>query len=181
MHVIRSEPLPLVVLEPPDYALLLTYYLENRDHLAPWEPARDEAYYAPASVRDLVAERYRQYEDKAALHLCAIDGGRMVAECNFTNIVRGPFQACNLGFSVAKEREGRGVMTVVVKQGVEVMFSDYGLHRIEANYMPRNVRSPRVLDRCGFVREGFAPAYLKIAGQWEDHVLTALVNTRDGG
>ncbi len=23
----------------------------------------------------------------------------MVGECNFTNIVRGPFQACHLGFS----------------------------------------------------------------------------------
>ena len=67
-------------------------------------------------------------------------------------------------------------MTAVVNQGVEIMFSDYGLHRIEANYMPCNLRSPRVLERCGFVREGFARAYLKIAGQWEDHVLTALVN-----
>ena len=179
MHVICSEPLPLAVLEPPDYALLHAYHLENRDHLTPWEPARDESYYAAASMRDLVAERHRQYEQKTALHLCAIDDGVMVAECNFTNIVRGPRQACNLGFSVAKAREGRGTMTAVVKQGIEIMFSEYGLHRIEANYMPRNARSPRVLERCGFVREGFARAYLKIAGQWEDHVLTALVNTSD--
>ncbi|MCY4013932.1 MAG: hypothetical protein OXG82_14595 [Gammaproteobacteria bacterium] len=114
MHVIRSERLPLVVLEPPDYALLQTYYLENKDHLAPWEPARDEAYYAAASMRDLVAQRHRHYEQQTALHLCAIDDGRMVAECNFTNIVRGPLQACNLGFSVAKAREGRGIMTALV-------------------------------------------------------------------
>lgn len=181
MHLIRSGPLPLVVLEPTDYALLQAYYLENKDHLAPWEPARDESYYAAASMRDLVTERHRQYQEKTAVHLCAIDDGRMVAECNFTNIVRGPFQACNLGFSVAKEREGCGIMTGVVEQGIQIMFSEYRLHRIEASYMPRNVRSPRVLERCGFVREGFARAYLKIAGQWEDHVLTALVNTRDGG
>lgn len=179
MRLIRSVPLPLVVLEPPDSALLQTYYLENKDHLGPWEPARDESYYAASSMRDLVAERLRQYEKKAALHLCAIDDGRMVAECNFTNIVRGPLQACNLGFSVAKAREGRGIMTGVVKQGIEIMFSEYGLHRIEANYMPRNLRSPRVLERCGFVREGLARAYLEIAGQWEDHVLTALVNTSE--
>ena len=61
MHLIRSEPLPFVVLEPPDYALLETYYLENKDHLAPWEPARDESYYAATSMSDLVAERHRQY------------------------------------------------------------------------------------------------------------------------
>ena len=40
--------------------------------------------------------------------------------CNFTNIVRGPFQACTLGFSVAKAREGEGLMTTVVERGVEI-------------------------------------------------------------
>ena len=176
MQTIRSEPLPLVVLEPPESALLRDYYLENKDHLGPWEPARDEAFYSAASMRNLVAERHRQFLQKTALHLCAMDDGRMVAECNFTNIVRGPFQACTLGFSVAKSKEGRGIMTTVVKQGTEIMFSEYGLHRIEANYMPRNARSPRVLERCGFVREGFAKAYLEINGKWEDHVLTSLTN-----
>ena len=176
MHVIRSEPLPLVVLEPRECALLQAYYLENKDHLAPWEPAREESYYSAASMRDLVVERHGQFLRKTALHLCAIDDERMVAECNFTNIVRGPFQACNLGFSLAKSREGCGIMTTVVEQGTQIMFSDYGLHRIEANYMPRNARSARVLERCGFVREGFAEAYLGINGKWEDHVLTSLTN-----
>ena len=103
----------------------------------------------------------------------------MMAECNFTNIVKGPFQACNLGYSVAKTREGHGIMTAVVKKGIEIMFKEYGLHRIMANYMPGNARSARLLERCGFVREGYAKAYLKIAGRWEDHVLTSLVNRND--
>ena len=42
--------------------------------------------------------------------------------------------------------------------------------------MPRNKRSERVLKRLGFAREGLAKSYLKIAGRWEDHVLTSLVN-----
>ena len=103
----------------------------------------------------------------------------MMAECNFTNIVKGPFQACNLGYAVAKTREGHGIMTAVVKKGIEIMFKEYGLHRIMANYMPGNARSARLLERCGFVREGYAKAYLKIAGRWEDHVLTSLVNRND--
>ena len=28
-----------------------------------------------------------------------------------------------------------------------------------------------VLTRAGFERIGFAPAYLKIAGKWQDHVM----------
>ena len=172
-----TTPLPLVVLEPSDSGTLHAYYGENREHLAPWEPRRDDAFYTPEHIRDLVAERYRAYVDCTSLHLCALDAdARMVAECNFTNVVRGPFEACTLGFSVAAASEGRGIMTAVVRKATEVVFAEYGLHRIMANYMPRNMASARVLEKCGFVREGFAKQYLRIAGRWEDHVLTALVN-----
>lgn len=51
-----------------------------------------------------------------------------------------------------------------------------GFHRIMANVMPGNRRSARVLKSLGFRIEGRAKAYLLIAGRWEDHVLTSLVN-----
>jgi len=43
-----------------------------------------------------------------------------------------------------------------------------------------------VLRRLGFVPQGYARDYLRIDGEWRDHVLTALVNARwsegaDGG
>lgn len=177
MQVLSLEPLDLVVLQPQDFEILRTYYTENKEHLAPWEPLRDRFYYSAENMRAVVADRYRQYLDHTALHICALNTeGTMVAACNFTNIVRGPLQACTLGFSVAKASEGHGIMTAVAKKGIAIMFAEYGLHRVMANYMPRNTRSPRVLEKCGFVWEGFAKRYLKIAGQWEDHVLTSLTN-----
>jgi ribosomal-protein-alanine N-acetyltransferase len=33
-----------------------------------------------------------------------------------------------------------------------------------------------VLERNGFVRSGVAPAYLSIAGRWQDHALYQLIN-----
>lgn len=42
--------------------------------------------------------------------------------------------------------------------------------------MPANERSARLLARLGFERKGYARAYLKIAGRWEDHILTARIN-----
>ena len=42
--------------------------------------------------------------------------------------------------------------------------------------MPANVKSERLLRTLGFEREGYARAYLKIAGQWKDMVLNALIN-----
>lgn len=43
--------------------------------------------------------------------------------------------------------------------------------------MPRNKRSLRVLEKCGFREEGLARSYLKINGVWEDHV--HMVRLRD--
>ncbi|BBN52682.1 hypothetical protein TRE132_08070 [Pseudomonas chlororaphis subsp. aurantiaca] len=56
------------------------------------------------------------------------------------------------------------------------MFDELKLHRIMANYIPDNQRSAALLERLGFEREGYARAYLQIAGRWQDHVLTARVN-----
>lgn len=75
--------------------------------------------------------------------------------------------------------QGQGLMYEVAQVGITYMFDTQGLHRIMANHMPANVRSEQLLRRLGFAREGYARAYLKIAGQWQDHVLNALVNTKD--
>ena len=102
MRRVVTAPFPLVVLEPPDSETLRAYYSENREHLAPWEPRRDPSFYTPEQVRKLVADRYREYVDGRSLHLCVLDvDGKMMAECSFTNIVRGPFRAYTLGDPVS--------------------------------------------------------------------------------
>ncbi len=60
-------------------------------------------------------------------------------------------------------------------------FEQLGLHRIMANHLPRNVRSERLLASLGFEREGYARAYLKIAGVWEDPILRTLINPGENG
>ena len=56
------------------------------------------------------------------------------------------------------------------------MFQQQQMHRIMANYMPNNLRSGNVLKRLGFEREGYAKDYLRINGQWQDHILTSLLS-----
>jgi len=54
------------------------------------------------------------------------------------------------------------------------VFESLRLHRVQANHLPENLRSARLLQRLGFRVEGSAHAYLFINGAWRDHVLTAL-------
>ena len=100
----------------------------------------------------------------------------MIGSCNFGNIVKGIFQACHLGYSIAKKHEGQGLMAEALQAGIDYIFETRGLHRIMANHVPGNLRSARLLEKLGFEREGYARAYLKIGGKWEDHVLNALIN-----
>lgn len=45
-----------------------------------------------------------------------------------------------------------------------------------ANYTPSNIRSEKLLTKLGFEKEGLAKSYFKIAGSWQDHVLTSKIN-----
>lgn len=169
----------MTLLQPDNAHLLWAYRARNDAHLSPWEPVRNPADGTLEESCQRVAARSAQaYADGLAVHFIATDpqSGAMVAGCNFTNVVRGIFQACHLGYSVDQAWQGQGLAHEVVQAGIAYMFETQGLHRIMANHMPANVRSEKLLRRLGFEREGYARAYLKIAGEWQDHVLNALIN-----
>jgi [ribosomal protein S5]-alanine N-acetyltransferase len=63
-----------------------------------------------------------------------------------------------------------------VADAVGIAFGQLGLHRLQAATLLHNARSQRVLRRNGFRPFAIAPDYLKIADQWQDHVLFHLVN-----
>lgn len=160
-----------------DAPLLLRYRLENRTHLAPWEPLRESDYYTlDHCVRTIVDSRECARLDRG-YPLLVFDRheSAVLATCTFANIVRGAFQACHLGYGIAASMQGQGLMREVLEAGIAWAFGELDLHRIMANYLPRNERSAKLLASLGFEREGYARRYLRIAGVWEDHVLTARV------
>jgi ribosomal-protein-alanine N-acetyltransferase len=164
-----------------DAEALLAFQIENRAHLQPWEPLRADEFYTLQAAEQRLAVMEQQTTNGSALHLLLRGRltGAVLGECNFTNIVRGPFQACFLGFSIGSRYEGRGLMHEALSAAIDHVFGQYRLHRIMANHRPENLRSGRLLTKLGFEREGLARAYLKINGTWADHVLTSRINPRD--
>ena len=112
-----------------------------------------------------------------SLLVFGIAEARSIATFSLTNIVCGPFQACHPGYGIAAHWQGYGLMHEVLEAGIAWAFDVLGLHRVMANYMPRNDRSARLLARLGFECEGHARDYLTIAGRWEDHVITAKIRS----
>jgi ribosomal-protein-alanine N-acetyltransferase len=175
---IHTERCILMLLQAPDAALLAAFCEQNRSRLAPWEPIRDARFYTLEACAERIRAANQAFSGGHGVSFAVLDpsSGRMIASCNFNNIVRGMFQACHMGYSVAGAHEGRGLMFEAAQAGIDYMFTEMKLHRIMANHLPSNQRSARLLQKLGFEHEGLARAYLKIAGKWEDHVLNALVN-----
>lgn len=161
-----------------DAAILLDYYAQNRAHLQPWEPLRTEDFYTLASIQVRLAIAIAQMTARASVQLLFFgrESGALIGTCDFSNIMFGVFQACHLGFSVSANSQGHGYMREGVGCAITEMFSRFDLHRIMANHRPENVRSANLLHSLGFEREGLARSYLKINGEWTDHVLTSKLN-----
>lgn len=162
-----------------DAPVLADLLRANRDFLAPWEPVRSEHYFTVEGQRaDLRAALERHDNGTALPHVILDAPDRVVGRITLNEIVRGPFQSCSLGYWVSAAANGRGLATAAVSEIMRVAFEELGLHRVQAGTLLHNVRSQRVLERNGFVRFGMAPAYLKIAGKWQDcdlyQVLTSL-------
>ncbi|WP_236191662.1 ribosomal protein S5-alanine N-acetyltransferase [Pseudomonas pharyngis] len=174
------QHLTLAVLDPDQAPLESAFYQRNQRHLAPWSPIRTTDYFSTEQIRRRLEIQASAFEAGLAVHMALLtpDGEQMIGACNFSGIIRGAFQACYLGYHIDEAHQGKGLMQEALEAAIAYMFVTQNLHRIMANYIPGNERSARLLERLGFEREGYAKAYLNIAGRWQDHVLTARVNPR---
>jgi ribosomal-protein-alanine N-acetyltransferase len=152
---------------------LADLYARQRAFLAPFEPARGDAFYTRPGQRARLADLVRRRQADAGYpFVITVDGG-IVGMAGLSNVVRAAFQSANLGYWVAREYNGRGVATGAIGLVLGEAFGRIGLHRVEAGTLVDNVGSQRVLLRNGFRTIGLSRAYLEIGGRWRDHILFA--------
>ena len=177
---IESERLLLTMPGPEAAKRQLSYFANNREHLAHWSPPNPPGFYSEEFWRWRLAENRSEYVADRSMRLSILlrgdPAGTVIGTANFSEIVRGPLQACFLGYSIDHRHQGRGLMKEALRAAIPHAFSRLNLHRIGANYVPTNERSGRLLRSLGFVVEGYARDYLYIDGAWRDHILTALTN-----
>lgn len=158
---------------------LAEFFRRNEQHLAPWDPPRPAGIMEGEFWQSECERAVEDYEDGAVVRWVLRlreDPHRIIGRVNYTQIARGPFQSCMLGYAIDAAHQGRGLMHEALEATIEHIFTVLRLHRIQANYVPENHRSGRLLERLGFAREGLAKNYLYINGAWRDHVLTARLN-----
>jgi [ribosomal protein S5]-alanine N-acetyltransferase len=181
-----SEPLPIVegdgvYLRAPqmsDYSEWTTLREASRAFLTPWEPTWPSDDLSRSAFR----RRLRRYaEDQRAdtsyaFFLFRKSDDALVGGLTLANIRRGVAQAGSLGYWIGEPFARRGLMTGALHGLVPFAFGSLRLHRLEAACIPSNAASIRLLEKIGFVREGYAREYLCINGLWQDHLLFARLN-----
>ena len=179
---LETERLTVRLARPGMQASMARFLTENfPGHLDRWSPPVTTDFFTEAFWAERLGYAVDDYgADRAARFVLqprgAGAGGPIIGTCNYTNIVRGAFHACHLGYQVDRDHEGQGLMAEALRATNAFMFESMKLHRVMANFRPENERSRRLLERLGFVEEGFARAYLFIDGAWRDHVLTSLTH-----
>jgi len=148
----------------------------NREFLSPWQPVREPEFFTLDGQREAIKGMLRELERGVTIPHVIVNHDRIVGRVTLSNIVRGPFQSCTIGYWVSADAGGQGHATAAVAQMSGIAFGDLTLHRIEAGTLPSNTGSQRVLEHNGFERIGVARAYLKIAGRWQDHILYQLLD-----
>ena len=157
---------------PKDSSVLAELQVRSRAYLAPWEPVRSENYFSEAGqLADVEAALARYDRGEAVPFVIVDDDGALAGRLTLSGIIRGSFLSCAMGYWVAEERAGRGLATSAVEAATAHAFGTLGLHRVQAETLLSNTASQRVLCRNGFVQFGVAPKYLKIAGEWQDHLM----------
>ena len=149
----------------------------NITHLAPWRSTATELNLDYKTQINQWKQEFAEGRSiRFLLFLKDSSEEKIIGLCNFTQIFRGPFQACYLGYKIDANHEGKGLMSEALERAICYMFEEQKIHRLMASYMPSNKRSGKLLHKLGFIIEGLAKDYLLVNDQWEDHVLTSLTN-----
>ena len=152
------------------------YYTTNREFLQPWSPTFNEDMFSAREWEDSIPIIRGEFASGRSARFCLFHEGELIGVANLTAITRSPSYSGILGYTLCQSAQGQGYMREGLLPVIEFAFKHRNLHRVNANYMPHNQRSGRLLKSLGFQVEGYSRDYLLIDGVWQDHVLTSLRN-----
>lgn len=146
----------------------------NRGHLAPWLPWAADQELAGTENYMRTAEEKRERGE--ALDCAVVVDGR-IAGCAGFPIIESHAHVGIIGYWLAKEYEGRGLVTRAVDALIDHAFGELGLHRVEIRAATNNARSRAVPERLGFTEEGVLREADVVGDEYVDLAVYGLLAT----
>ena len=166
---LKGKNVSLRNLTPMNAEETLEYYKKNKNHLAPFEPTKDNNFYTVEAQKKNLRKSYRELLAGTNIDLGIFKEEKLIGKIKLSRIIHGSFKNGILGYSIDEDEQGKGYMKESVKLLLKYAFDECDLHRVEASALVNNERSRKVLIQCGFKLIGINEKYLLINGKWEDH------------
>ena len=198
LYTYTTERLTLKILGQDSAPLTTEFFLRNQEHFSRWEIDHPEEYYSvPYQQRVLAAEETQFLRSQAVrYYLFAADGMAPndissasltqigsssagiapIGTVCFQHICPAPDGSCRLGYRLDAAHTGRGYMTEALLCLIPKIFFYYRLHRIEADILPENLSSLRLVQRLGFTQEGVARGRYFCGGMYRDYLRYSLLS-----
>ena len=128
----------------------------NRAHLERYEPENPAmAIKTEEDAKMMVANFVEDWQkgDHHFMGVFLIEPEQFVAQI-YIGLVNRKVNEFGIGYFSDVEHEGKGYVTEAVSTLVKTLFESLHAHRIRIETDDTNLRSIRVAERCGFVREG---------------------------
>lgn len=144
----------------PDVVRHTSWNLRSRDDLRPLFD--DIESIAPDSIRRLAIV------DDTSGALVGTIGLHTVSTAN---------RSAEIAYDLAPSHWGRGIASALCASVTGWAFAQCGLFRLQAVVLTTNLRSARVLQKCGYRREGLLRAYRMVRGTPGDFAIYARLAT----
>jgi ribosomal-protein-serine acetyltransferase len=164
----------LRLLEESDADELFAVIDANREQLATWMPwARRNR--APADTLPFIRATRRQIAENDGLQTTIVDPGGAIVGMVGMHRIDWANGMTSVGYWLAGDAQGRGVMTDAVRAYVDYAFATLGLHRVVIEVAVDNARSRAIPERLGFREEGVLREVERVGERMLDHVVYAML------
>jgi ribosomal-protein-serine acetyltransferase len=173
--VLRHDLTPdtyLRLVEPRDAEELYAVIARNRAHLSRWMPW--VSTQTLEGTREFIQATRRQLADDDGLQTAVVHGGRIAGMVGF-HFVDWRNRSTTIGYWLAEDAQGRGIMTAAVRALVDHAFGPWRLNRVAIHAAPGNARSRAIPLRLGFTEEGTLRADERLGDIYLDSVVYAVL------
>ncbi|MFK7789279.1 MAG: GNAT family N-acetyltransferase [Phycisphaeraceae bacterium] len=176
-----DEELSLRLHEPRFAEEVHSVAIANREHINRWMPFLCDSYNLESS-REHARESLQGFADRTKITLTVLEHGEVVGSTGWTDWNqqslfdgRLDYASADIGYWLAKEATGRGLMTRAVRAMTTLAFEAYGLKRLTIRAEPENEASWRVAERAGYQYEGLLRGVATFDGRVVNHKLYAIL------
>jgi len=145
-----SDDVQLRSLTEADVKELYALIEANRSYLAPWMPWA--AGQTADGTAEFVRKSIKQEADDDGFQVAVIVDGAIAGVLGHE--VDRENRTTTIGYWLAEDQQGRGLMTAAVKRLLEHAFDELRLNRVGIEVAPNNPRSRALAERLGFREEG---------------------------